>query len=439
MSWTSSFFVAGLSGVVGLVVAGLVTSACSEWLHVSNREGAAGYLMIAMALVGGAVAFGLGLVVSRGIAGMADPGFFKALGISCGAVVALGGVALGLAWLKADFAPKIDDRSLELAIEVRAPSGFTLPETADEYGSYACVRVPGTGRYQQQGKLDLTHARQENGYWIVTAVVPLHTSSANKVMDVRFSQEQSLTFGLPLRSHPGRVDMEWSKWVDSAWDAGTAEPPPEKKFNLRYKVQMTEPAPREPSEEEKSAQEEAAAQAKFEALAADAPLQDWLRYTRHDQPEARCAAATQRISTRSGFVAELKAAMMDEKTELATDAMYLVGKLLKPDAALNPLVTETGRDLAQRIRKFNASTPEQDPGYHAAADADARFNAWIVAAIVLREKCQGDFIPELREILALSRVRTDSDAMTRDVRRIASYYMKEWAGVEPLAGDPPAK
>lgn len=439
VSWPSSLFIALLTGVLGLVVAGLVTAACSEWLNVSNREGAAGYLMVAMALLGGVVAFVLGLVVSRVIAGTPEPGFLKALGISCGAVVALGGVALGLGWLKADFAPKIDGQSLKLAIEVRCPKSFTLPQgEPDEFGATAGVYLP-RGRYQPTAPLRLDAAQIVDGHLIVSASVPLATSAAQKFLQVRFSKETNVIFGLPLRSHPRDSDREWSQWVDSGWDVGKPEPAKEEKFNARYRVQVIEPAPPEPSEEERSAQQDAATQAKFEALAADAPLQDWLRYTQHDQPEARRTTATQRISARSGYVAELKAAMVDQNTELATNAMYLIGQLPQPDAALNLLVTETGRDLAQRIRKFNASTPEQDPGYKAAADADARFNAWIVAAIVLREKCAGDFIPELREILELSRVRTDSDAITRDVRRIASYYMKEWAGVEPLPGDPPAK
>ena len=131
--------------------------------------------------------------------------------------------------------------------------------------------------------------------------------------------------------------------------------------------------------------------------------------------------------------------MMSGDADTATDAMYLIGKMPQPSAELNPLVTEVGRDIVRRIRKFNASTPEQDPHYEAAADADARFCAWHEAVTALREKCGGDFIPELREILELSRVREDSQVMTRDVRRIASYYMKLWANVEPLPGDPPPK
>jgi len=29
--------------------------------------------------------------------------------------------------------------------------------------------------------------------------------------------------------------------------------------------------------------------------------------------------------------------------------------------------------------------------------------------------------------------------MQQDIRRVSSFYLKEWAGVEPLPGDPPPK
>ena len=29
--------------------------------------------------------------------------------------------------------------------------------------------------------------------------------------------------------------------------------------------------------------------------------------------------------------------------------------------------------------------------------------------------------------------------MQQDVRRVASYYLKTWVGVEPLPGDPPPR
>ncbi len=436
MSWTSSFFVAALTGALGLIVAGLVTAACSEWLHVSSREGAAGYLMVAVALVGGAVAFVLGLGLSRMVAGMPEPGFFKALGISCGAVLALGGGALGLGWLKADFSPKIDGQNLELAIEVRTPKGFVLPKRTEEYGIYACVRVAGSRRYQPRGELALADARQENGGWLVSAVVPLGTSSSNKVLDVHFSDTHDLSFRLPLRSHPSRSDTEWSAWVDSAWDVGQAEPPKEKKFNLRYQVQLVVPPP---PAEDPATKEAAAEQAKFDALGAHSPIQDWFPAIQYGTTDARWAIAVGHITARPSYVAELSALMVATEDELATGALSLVPRLPSPQPALLAPMATAGRHIAELIRKFNATTPEQDPNQRGADSVAARFGAWSDAARALREKSGGDFTPELGEILKLSRVRTDSNAMRTSVRRVASYWLKQWANIDPLPGDPPPR
>lgn len=436
MSWTSSFFVAALTGVLGLVVAGLVTAACSEWLNVSNREGAAGYLMVAMALLGGAVAFVLGLVVSRVLAAQPDPGFLKTLGISCGAVVAIGAVALGLAWLQADFEPRIDGKDLELAIEVRCPRDFVLPEKPDEYGSYASVRVPGARRYSPQGKLDLPHARKEDGRWIVTATVPLITSASNKVTDVRFNKEHSLTFGLPLRPKPNRSDLEWSKWLDSGWEVGTAEPPPEKKFNYRYKVQLVTPPPPAADPAVKAATEE---QARFDALGAHSPIQAWFPFTQYGASDARWAVVVRHITARPNYVAELAALMVAAEDEIATGALTLIPRLPSPQPGLLAPMAAAGRQIAGMIRKFNATTPEQDPNQRGADSVAARFGAWSDAARALREKSGGDFTAELGEILQLSRVRTDSEAMRTSVRRVASYWLKQWANIDPLPGDPPPR
>lgn len=398
--------------------------------------------MIFMALIGGAVSFVLGLVLTRFAPGMANPGFFKALGISCGAVLAVAGVGLFVAWLRADFIPQIDGRRLELAIEVRCPAGFTIPKTLDEYGAYAPVRVPGTRKFDPQGKLDLAGAKEETGHSIVTAVVPPHTSSSHKVLDVHFSAGASSTFGLPLRSHPGRSDMEWSQWVDSAWETGKPEPPKEQKFNLRYKVQLAPPPPTE-AEQEAATEKEAARlaaedqadQARFDALGPKSPIQDWFPYTKDATPAERMNIAVGNITARPNYVAELAALMIDTDDDVATNALYLVAHLPQPQPALVASVAAAGRDVAARIRRGSDSKSEQDPYGEAVASAAARFKAWTDPAVALRKHSGGDFTAELRPILELSRVRTESRVMRLEVRRSASYQMLEWAKVEPLPGE----
>ena len=401
MSWLTSLIVAVLSGVLGLVVAGLVTATLSQWLEVSNREGAAGYLMIFVALIGGAVGFALGLGSSRVIAGMPEPGFLKALGISGGAVLVLGGIALLLGWLRADFSPKIDDKNLELAIEVHCPNDFTLPKELDEYGAYACVRIPGSRQYQQQGKLDLAHARQADGCWIVTAIVPLQTSSANKVMDVRFSKSSSLTFGLPLPRHPNRSDCEWSKWIASMWDAGTAEPPPDNKFNLRYRVKLVEPPAPAPDAAEVRAQE-------FAALKPDAPLEEWLPFLFEEPNAERTRVVIEHINSQQADLAKL---LRSADKQMREHAFSAVDYVEKPAPEVVEVVLAEGRDIAEGIRRFNA-LPENNPKFHdVLLDLRTRFNVWKQAWWTIHQRLGVDGRPPVQAIYDLATVRARGTAM----------------------------
>lgn len=60
----------------------------------------------------------------------------------------------------------------------------------------------------------------------------------------------------------------------------------------------------------------------------------------------------------------------------------------------------------------------------------------MVAVRALRAQASGDFTPELKEILELARVRSESHALRADVVRVASFYLHEWTGLAPLATDP---
>jgi hypothetical protein len=194
-----------------------------------------------------------------------------------------------------------------------------------------------------------------------------------------------------------------------------------------------------PTPDEAKAREEAEAQAKFDAIPPDAPLSAYLPYAGPFANENRRVLALERITTRPGWVNELGALMLDADPRQAEPALRFIGQLPAPSAELFPAVSAAGRDLSARIRKFNTTPPVDDPHMEGAADVAIRFSGWMEAVRTLRAKAGGDFMGELGEILELSRVRTDSQVMRSDVRRVASYYLKTWAGVEPLPDDPPPK
>jgi hypothetical protein len=217
---------------------------------------------------------------------------------------------------------------------------------------------------------------------------------------------------------------------------GTPEPPPDGKFNLRYRVQLVEPPPPGPSATEIAAREAAEDEAQFAAVNPDAPIADWLPYTRYGVPDSRRQIAIGHITAKANYVAELSGLMLSDDAQIAAQALYLIEHLPQPRVQLLDSVTAAGRDIAARIRKVNDTTVEQDPSYLGAADVAVRFSAWMVAVRTLRAKSGGDFTPELGVLLELSRVRDDSLVMRGDVLRVASYYMQQWAGVAPLPTDP---
>lgn len=188
---------------------------------------------------------------------------------------------------------------------------------------------------------------------------------------------------------------------------------------------------------DESAQKEAGEEACFDAIPPDAALRDWLPYTVTWQSETRRSVAVARIMARPDYVSELKELMLDPNKEIAGNAIRFVGELSIPNHALLAAVREVARDLIQRIRAVNDLPIEHDQSFEAAAEVAYRFSIWIGTVKALRENGSGDFLPELRQILDLSRVRTDIVTMQSDVRRVASHYLHLWAGVALLPGDTP--
>lgn len=431
MSWPSSILVAALTGALGFATIMVVTSALNDWFRFYNNGDIGGaWLMVIIGALGAIVLFVFGLVVSRAAEGTPEPNFFRPLGISGGTVIALGAAVLLVGWLRADIPPKLDGQSIELAVELRAPAGFSLPKVGSDSDATAGVRA-GNGRARSYGYLDLKRAREIDGQWIITARAALDTNSKKKVMEVSVGKGTDLTFQLPLAAHPSRSDMEWSPWIDSDVGAGPAATPPEKSFSLRYRVKVAG-LTREELEAKKAEEE----QARFDSLDASTPIEAWLNHTIPGTPGARTATAVKHIVSRPNYVAELSAVMAGNSDEFAMMALEIVAQLPPPQPALVPHVASAGRDIARRIREVNAGAVGDDPHPSGGHSAAMRFTAWMTAVRALREKSGGDFTPELGEILVLSRVRPKTALLQENVRGVASHYMKEWAKVEPLPGDP---
>jgi hypothetical protein len=312
-------------------------------------------------------------------------------------VIAL--VALGLCRLCADLAPTMDGRALELEIEVRCPKGFQVPKP-DDYGATAEVYLP-SGRRLPSSRLRLDEIKTVDSQRIVPATVPLTTSSSRKYLSVRFNKDHGLIFNLPLRSHPNATDREWSRWVESAWDAGKPEPPKEVKFNARYRVRTVEPPPPEPDPEEVRARE-------FAALKPDAPLAAWLPFLFESPADDRSKIVIQRIEERP---VELATHIRSTNATMREYALRATAYPAKPAPEVTEAVLAEGRDIAAGIRNFNAMK-EDDPRFHdVLLDLRTRFNYWKQAWWVLSQRLGVDGRPPVQEIHDLATVRARGTAM----------------------------
>jgi hypothetical protein len=436
MSWPISIVVAFLSGAAGLLAGGLIMNACVRWYRVSGFEGASGYAVFAVALGGGVLGAIIGLVTARMLTSPGMTGFLKGVGVSWGIVLALAAIAAGIAWALADIPPTLDGKELMLEVELKLPVDVTTSPAQGEGESFLTLAsvVSHTQRSSRRGELRPADARLDAGRWVVPGSVHLFTMRGRRSLGIQLNGEEVLGFHVPLPARPGQQYTEWSEWGPRP---RAGNPPwPDSKPCFRFRVQPIEPPPPGPTADEIAAEEAGAEQARFEAMEPGAPIAEWLPWTRYGVAEEHKAEALTHIVSRGNLAEELAPLLTSDETDTAEETLRLVEQLPGPLDSLVPPVAAAGGDLAARLRRVNETTAEADPSYDGAADVSRRFSAWMVAVRTLREKCGGDFTPELREILELSRVRQDDHAMRSDVLRVASYWMHEWTGLPPLPTDP---
>jgi hypothetical protein len=435
MNWLISITASLLSGLAGLFLAGFIANACVSWYNISSREGQSGYFVVFMALLGGVAGMVIGLITARVIAAHYGPGFFKELGGALGAVLLIAGITASLCRLLADVPPKLEGAEMNLEVEFRFPAGTDTAEPPTASGEWAVQLGSISGHRQRAYRFGPVHskaARREADRWIVPAEVYLFTTRGKRFIVLYQSGKDVGGILLPLPGHPGKSFETWSDWLPRQQPDG--QPWPTDKMSYRFRVAKVPPPPPPKTQAEYQAEEAAAIEAEFVAIPADAPVQSWFPYLTHPQPQTE--RALHHVANRPELVAELTQLALGDDARLAGEALRCIGKLPVPTAAFNAPVEAVGRDIARRIEQFNATSVDEDPGYHGAANISMRFSAWMVAVRTLREKCDGDFTAELKPILELSRIRTDSQVMRSDVCRVASYYMQQWAGIEPLPTDP---
>ena len=428
MTWFKALGIGVLNAILGLFGVGLIAVLCVDWYRVPSREGADGFFVVFLALLGAMGGFLIGLLAALLLLFKRKAGFLIALGLTIGSTILLLAIITGVAWLAADLPPKIEGKKLVLEFEVRMPASFA-PAVSDDFNhAYAMVTRDHGDRASRVGPLSFKEARSENGSLIVPATVFLHTSDSGKSLALGVGDRPVQYYNLPVPGRPTRREMEWSDWMPGPTFGDVDKIHPEERMAVRYRVQFYVPPVVEPvpTRAELDAQAEAADQAALAELPADAPIGDWLQFTHSSKSEAVRQRATELIAARPNVGPELAEEMRSDDREQADRALrfLVLMKTIPPD--LTSAVEEVGGEVLADLRIVTATSVEDDPGYERAAAAYTRFVGWHEAARVLHGHNGANFLPLMREILGAARVRDDSIVM-RDVVRISHFYVDKWS------------
>lgn len=436
MTWLLYPLIALYTAVAGFFCGIFVGTQCARWFRITSAEGASGYYAALFGIVGAVAGLIVGAIIAAAVAPQNGSSALKAAGVATLVAVILSAAILGVSRLIADVPPRIDARPLIVEAELRLPPGASYP--LDEAAAWSIeLHQVQANRSQtwQYGEIDRQQTREVDGRWLVLVRAPLFTARGSRLLRVSQGHDGKdlAKIPLPIAGKPGRDAFTWSAWQDHVPEVG-AQP-----LAYRFRVQLQAPPPAPPSREQVLEETNRRAEAAFDAIPSDAPLSVWLPYTRTATLDSLREKAIARICARPDLLQELGPLMSAADPETATDALRFVTHLPAPSAAWIEPVTAAGHDLAVRLRKVNATPEAEDPSYEGAADVCVRFVAWMQAVRTLRAKAGADFTPELRTLLELSRVRTESVALRMDVRRVASFYLHEWAGVPPHPEDPPPR
>jgi hypothetical protein len=437
MKWLASIFVGICAAPLAAIIVGTAADSWAGWLRMSSREGAAGYWVVMIALLAALVAFVAGICIARGWL-LATPGFWSALGATLSLTAAVTLVITSMVWVSADLPPEIDGRRLELEAEVRFPAGTSLDSLKAATPYLSIMRVDSRD-YSGSGNLQFDSARDIDGQLVIPTSMDLYTRAKRKKLHLGFPDGRNVFFPLGFGSKPEQKDLEWTDWIPAAGAADSPQAEPVAGFAVRYRI-VVEPPPaptltREQQEAEADAQQEAA----MRALAPDAPLAQWLVFTRYGVPQPRIDAAIAAIRARPDHVALMAREMLHGEHEPSRDALRAIEHFRPPAAELAADIAAVGKEIAQSLRDLEKESAESGTYNDHVAGISTRFSAWMVATRALQEPKVADFVPQLQEIIEPARRLDQSHAIRIDVVRVASFYLEKWAGIAPLPTDPPPR
>lgn len=425
MNWPLSLLIGLINAILGCAGALAVASLGVNWYRIPSREGASGFFVIGMGLVGLVVGAVLGVVVARVVAHTAEANFLRGLGFACGTSTVLLLVITGVSWLLADFAPKFRGRHLEVEVEVLCPAAWGQPAVKRDTSSYVTLTADSGGRRQTVGNLNLAEGEWLDGRWKVRALVPLQTTSHGKMLGVALNDTDPQYASVAIPARPGERDFAWSSWISLTTNAQMRPLDPAAALSVRYRVQFDESEARREAANKAAEQQESDRQAAFERLAEHAPVTDWLQYVDWNEGGDRAQRAAKKIAARPAFIAELKAVLTGSDRAAIGRALLALDYMASPPAELAPALAAIAQQIEQEIlatKRMPASEATND----AMGDLEVFFGKWTAAACAMHERTAVDQLPSVQRIAAAA-ADAGEHYRIESIRGTAAAYVGRWS------------
>lgn len=418
MHWFAIICFGLLTGLIGAVYGGFMADLAVGWLRISSFEGGAGYFVVFMILLAFGGSLIAGLVICALAGGPGWRGMLRGFGSAVAAVVLVISALGVFAWATADREPLVAGHPVDIAVEVRLPAGAKRPEGKASGNDYAAL-LSGSGSKSRLDYLRLDQAREENGRWILPAQIPVHVTEGHRVLSVKLTDRDTQFFDTPIPARPAAIDAAWSDWLTAPYLGNLTKPAPDAALAVRYRVVARPPPSPPPARHEPNPQERL--QAAYDTLSSEAATEEWLALTVLEAPEHVRSGALKTVAHRSDFAAALAARIASKDPLVARDAMYLVGAMELPPAALGEPVRARAAEV---IRIAEAIDPAAEDSRDRLYEAAFELASGVKAASFGLRRAGVDIRPELRAMAAAARPREKSPphAIADDLDRIVAHF-----------------
>jgi len=213
MIWLSLLVVPVVAAALGAFLAGAVASLAVGWYRITSREGASGYFVVFMGLLGLVAGLIIGVIACAIVQPETVSRFGLAVGVSVGVIVVLALITAVTSRVLADVPPTIDGENLMLRLEVREPVANTAASPAGP-GSVALGSLSGrTVRKSVCGPLWTEPVAGSPDFHISFGAVDIFTSRGKRLLMIDWGGRETAGHFLPLPAFPGRKFFNWSDWL----------------------------------------------------------------------------------------------------------------------------------------------------------------------------------------------------------------------------------